>query len=311
MHKGITYHIITIVAVFTALGLGIFIGSMLNGEQLMVTQQSKLMQELGQNLTLMTKENERLKNEVKSINDQVIFKNQLIQYLYQSYADSRLSGYNVAVVITGERETYGEIKDLMQNAGANIVSVTSILDLDSIDNIEVFRSVQYGEKVELPNEEVNTTVNNFASYAAARLMYSIVSGQHTYLINQMVHLKYIEASGDYSKTVDYVIFIGPNKNGREYMELIDVPMLKVTKNKNIPSIIVEQSNSEYSAIDIFKTMGFSTVDHIDTVPGKISLLMVMEGAKGNFGIKKSSTSLLPDFSSVQSKAMDYQVEVQP
>ncbi|MDK2811362.1 MAG: Copper transport outer membrane protein MctB, partial [Petroclostridium sp.] len=40
MSKGITYHIITIVAIFSALGLGIFIGSMLNGEQLMVSHQS-------------------------------------------------------------------------------------------------------------------------------------------------------------------------------------------------------------------------------------------------------------------------------
>ncbi|MBZ4645808.1 MAG: hypothetical protein JG777_1297 [Clostridia bacterium] len=291
MSKGITYHIITIVAIFSALGLGIFIGSMLNGEQLMVSHQSKLMTELGGHLKSITQEKEALKEEISQLKNDIGLKDQLINCIFSDYVSGRLKGYNVAIVMTGDKELSEEISLLLQNAGANILSVTSIMNLYQIDSISAFNQI----KPVRDDFRLNKT-DNITTYAAESLMYSILSGKDVDFINETASKEYIEIQGDYSKMVDYIIWVGPNQNGREYINVVDIPMLNIVKKLNIPSLIVERSSSAYSAMDIFKQSGFSTIDNIDTIYGKISMLMVMKGVQGNFGTKESATSLLPKLS---------------
>mgnify|MGYP000032092654 CR=1 FL=1 len=67
MGRGITYHIITIVSVFIALGIGIFIGSMLNGEQLMMSYQTNLIHEFEKHIQVLTSENNELKSRIEQL----------------------------------------------------------------------------------------------------------------------------------------------------------------------------------------------------------------------------------------------------
>ncbi|MDK2799898.1 MAG: hypothetical protein PWP27_1411 [Clostridiales bacterium] len=290
MSKGITYHIITVVAIFTALGLGIFIGSLLNGEKLLISQQNKLMTQLGENLKSVAQENNQLKDEITKLTSELNLKNQLVNCIFQDYVNGRLDGYNIAIITTGDKEIYGEITSLLQYAGANVLSITSITNLYEIDNMSVFRHIEPNE-----NNLFTKHTNNIGTYVAKNLMYSILAGKNISFIEEMANMGYIDIQGDYSKMVDSIIWISPNKYGKEYVDLIDIPMLNIVKKLNIPSIIVEKSDSNYSAISAFKKLGFSTVDNIDTIYGKVSLLIVLKGVQGNFGIKDASNSLLPNF----------------
>ena len=85
MTKGITYHIITITAVFAALGLGILIGSLLNGEKLLSSQQTKILNQMGERLNIISKENSDLKKEVKKMSDEIASKNELIEKVFNGY----------------------------------------------------------------------------------------------------------------------------------------------------------------------------------------------------------------------------------
>ncbi|MGE4283324.1 MAG: copper transporter [Clostridia bacterium] len=289
MSRGITYHIMTIAAIFIALGLGIFIGSMLNGEQLVMNQQSKIMSEMDEHNRMMSQENRQLRGEIVALSSEILQKSKLIESIFEQYMKDRLKDYNVAIITSSGKDLCSEVKLLLQFAGANILSITSINNISNEEVINVFNENQF-ESIPIIKKEVN-----MATYAAEHLMYSILSGNNAELINHFAYMEFIDTEGDYSQMADYVIWIGPNEYGSEVMQLIDIPMLSIVKKMNIPSLVVEKSDSEYSSIDVFKNLGFSTVDNIDTIYGKIALSMVMKGVQGNFGIKDSSTSLLPDY----------------
>jgi|GEM_PF-2404268 len=67
MSRGITYHIITIVAIFTALGIGILIGSMLNGEKLITGYQTNIIGEFEKHINQLTSENNELKTRIEEL----------------------------------------------------------------------------------------------------------------------------------------------------------------------------------------------------------------------------------------------------
>ena len=294
MHKGMMYHIITVMGVFCALGIGILIGSLLNGEQLMTAQQSKLMHELGEHLNVINDEKNKLKSELGSAYQKLTFKDTVIEYLCQQYGQEQLEGYNVALVLSGEEKEVDDIKKWMTQAGANVISMTSVSNLNTTSEAGAFNDfvLNIFERIpSLPEDEYIDTV----SHAAENLIYAIITGKHTDIIYEMANMQYIEAHGEYDRQADYIVFVGPNKNGKEYVKNVDIPMLNIINQHDIPFIVVEKTNSQYSAVDIFRELGFSTVDNIDTPLGKVSMLMVFKGAQGNFGFKEASSNLLPYF----------------
>jgi|LSQX01.3.fsa_nt_gb hypothetical protein len=84
MNKGISYHIITIVAIFTSLGIGIFIGSMLNGEKFMMNQQSRLITHLEENLKIQKQENSQLKTQIGQLSKEISHQEKIIMSIYNN-----------------------------------------------------------------------------------------------------------------------------------------------------------------------------------------------------------------------------------
>ncbi len=137
MNKGIPYHILTIAGIFSALGIGIFIGSMLNGEKFMVSQQNKLMLELRQAFKIINEENEQLKYKISEMDTEEEMKDELLQTLYEDYIEGKLEGCNIAVIISSEQDDYGELQSILEEAGASISSVYTVENLK--DEVIVFR----------------------------------------------------------------------------------------------------------------------------------------------------------------------------
>ena len=70
--------------------------------------------------------------------------------------------------------------------------------------------------------------------------------------------------------------------------------MNYVKKNNIPIIVVENQETNLIDIDKYKKMGISTVDHIDTLYGKLSLISLLYGNTGNYGFKEGSQGILPE-----------------
>jgi hypothetical protein len=61
-----------------------------------------------------------------------------------------------------------------------------------------------------------------------------------------------------------------------------------------PTVAVERSGDEESSIPFFGPFDVATVDSVDLTSGKVALVFTLLGAEGNFGVKGTANSLLPE-----------------
>lgn len=66
------------------------------------------------------------------------------------------------------------------------------------------------------------------------------------------------------------------------------------RSARVPVVGIELSAADPSWIESFDSAGLSTVDSVDRLSGKVALVFALAGAEGNFGVKASADSLLPE-----------------
>jgi hypothetical protein len=74
-------------------------------------------------------------------------------------------------------------------------------------------------------------------------------------------------------------------DGLQTVEIPDVTGGEI----DLPLVGVERKDTKPSTIAFFKARDVSTVDDVDTDDGKLSLVRVLDGAVGHFGVKDSAT----------------------
>ena len=100
-------------------------------------------------------------------------------------------------------------------------------------------------------------------------------------------------NGDLQKPADYIVIAGGSRDKNNKHEVIDIPLIKEVKKLSLPLIGVETTTVENSYIELYKKEKLSTVDNVDTIIGQTSLVLVMTGKEGHYGVKKSANSLMP------------------
>ena len=56
----------------------------------------------------------------------------------------------------------------------------------------------------------------------------------------------------------------------------------------------ERTTTDPSSIGFFSDHGFASVDNVDQLPGRVALVYALGGAEGEFGVKETADTLLPD-----------------
>ena len=75
---------------------------------------------------------------------------------------------------------------------------------------------------------------------------------------------------------------------------IDAPLIAELKRRGVRVIGCEARGATLSCIPIYKAQGIPTVDHVDTLAGRLSVVFALGGADGNFGVKETADRLLPE-----------------
>jgi Copper transport outer membrane protein, MctB len=57
---------------------------------------------------------------------------------------------------------------------------------------------------------------------------------------------------------------------------------------------VETASADPSSISFFQGNDMASVDDVDLAAGRLATVLALLGAEGNFGVKGSADSLLPD-----------------
>lgn len=276
-------HLITLVAVFLALAVGISVGSaFLAGSSVERQVARGLEREFG----ALRKENEAQKAALSEMSEQLRQTSRFGRMAVPVMVQGRLSHRRVAVIQTGDYPyAMQSAVSALEYAGAEVVSVTTISNIESVNSSDRIKSaakeISGSNQVEDPQTVILDTV-------AKSIALSPEEGWMSMLEQKGI----ISRSGLYLRKVSAIVIVGGSKEGgsrRTNLRLIE--KLKAVGANCI--VGVEQCDTAVSYIADYQREGISSVDDIDLPMGQVALVFAMSGEEGSYGIKRSADRLLP------------------
>lgn len=286
MLPSMRFYIVSIVSIFAALGIGIFIGFTIDTQDFVIDQNESITQMLESQFEVLFNENQSLKENERILELENRYKDDYIEYSYNFIIKDQLKGLNVGIIETNNDYITSGIGRDLELAGANVVNVTTINN--SIINKEQLNKLFEGLNINIPKDSIETSITTITE--------SIVNGDFNSLLNALSDEDFIRTAGSYDEEIDFLILCGGSFNeSSKRINKVDKIVVDVGKKYNIPIIGIEKSNVNYSYISKYKDFDISTVDNIDMVTGKVAMILAMKGNPGNYGVKATADSVIPHY----------------
>ena len=181
MIPNIKFYVISIVAIFAALGIGIYFGFTLDAQSIIIEQREDIAAKIEERFDFLTNENQQFKLSLKELeleNDKYKY---FIDSTYEEIVKEKLTGTNIAIIETKSDYMYSGIGQILETAGANVVNVTTIAD--KIINKELLKEV-YNEL------DISISDNNLISNSIIELTKSIINGEETEFLSMLMKRVY-------------------------------------------------------------------------------------------------------------------------
>lgn len=287
------YHVVTLVAVFLALGLGIIIG--VNMGKTVNIQFEKQIQRLEDTYVKIREDQKVLQASLQSKENELNIANQFNRAILPNLITNRLLGKRIAILRTNPSVDFKEVKqfvNMLRQAGAEVTSVTSfnkpiILD----DNQLTTEIVDAFDLTMAENKELLHKVYQ-------QIAQIIINGQGSSQLIFLQNKELLQLWGDYNRGyVDTIIFWGGgNSPDTDFQKDLDLPLLDVFRKEKIVLIGVEPSFVTSTYMRLYQTKCLGTVDNVETPQGQVALVyLLLSGKKGHYGVKDTARGLLPDF----------------
>jgi len=281
----IKYLVITVISIFLALGIGILIGIQIDSQDIILEQQEITVQRMENKFDELNRINLDLQNEVKQLSAANNINENYIKNIFPDYIKNKLSGVHIIILETADEYTYTSMRQALKTAGAQVTSVTIISDkLLYMNDEEISNIMEYFAVDER---------DNIIPVILKRIAVTIAGNYNPDDIAFLIEKGIIYVNGDLQQPADYVVLAGGSSEKNNKPEIIDIPLIKELKKLSLPLVGVETTTVETSYIEIYKKQKLSTVDNVDTIIGQTSLILVINGKEGNYGVKKSAQALMP------------------
>lgn len=286
MLPSMRFYIVSIVSIFAALGIGIFIGFTIDTQDFVIDKNESITQMLESQFEVLFNENQSLKENERNLELENRYKDEYIEYSYNFIIKDQLKGLNVGIIETNNDYITSGIGRDLELAGANVLNVTTIND--SIINKEQLNKLFEDLNMSIPKDSIETSITIIGE--------SIVNGDFNSLLNALSDEDFIRTAGSYDEEIDFLIICGGSFNeSSKRINKVDKLVVDIGKKYNVPIIGIEKSNVNYSYISKYKDFDISTVDNIDMVTGKVAMILSMKGNPGNYGVKSTADSVIPPY----------------
>lgn len=277
------YHAASLAAVFLALAIGILIGVGF-GSDLVTGTAEDLERSLASDLDAAREQVNELEAALEA---QEAFAGQLVP----AVVADRLRGREVALVAFGELDEAlaADVRSALNDSGATLSEIAIVREPPNVG--EAADAVSDGRRV--PR---GTALNR----AARRTGRALTRGGPDFdRLRQALFSRYSGQPGD----IDAVVVTRQRPNGlstreQEDSERIEERMIDGMRSGrepgSMPIVGVETTATDPSSVEFFGGRDLTTVDNVDQLAGRVSLVFALGGAEGRFGVKDTADRLLPD-----------------
>lgn len=287
MHINMKYYIVSIGAIFLALGIGILVGFNLNNNEEMNKQQAAIIEQLDEEFNSIQEENDTLSSDLKNTDKKY---NALVEYVNEN-ADAlmsgSLSGKKVAVVSTyGRTENVDKLKEIVNHYDGS-VSFELIFNKEITDKELIKQAAEKtGEKFKSTEDVVN-------------YVFDIVKRGNTESLAPLEELKMIDLNSENEDIANFssVVISASSESSDPAKQFNELDKFVVSKLKSENKYVVEAqaTGAKTSYVEQYAKNKAATVDNIDEKTGVLSLVALIqdENLVGNFGRLDTASSLIP------------------
>ena len=288
MNINMKYYIVTICAIFIALGVGILVGFNLNYDQALSKQQSEVLESFNTEFESLKDKNKNLHSQIEDLNGELDTIKEFVDKNIDALTQDVLTDKNTGIILTSENNDYSEIvEDLIKKANGtvsfNIIVKDNINKEDKLSEISMSLIKTFESSSDVINyivECLNSAKNYDQLYALENL--GVIK------INNLDEKKY----QDY----DSVVLLGEltGKDAKIKFDQKEKIILNKLKENNKYLVAANQSKSDNTILKLYSENNISTIDNINEGIGKVSLtnLLKNQNVVGHYGTSDVSTEII-------------------
>ena len=275
------YHIASLVAVFLALTVGLLLGTLIVDQGILADQQEALFKSIRADVNKINDKNRELQGEVTKLRD---FQKQVLPIA----VEDRLADLSTTIVTltAGRDELVNEVAQTLALAGARTSRLA--LDMKGVD----LDGTTYAETLLDLSEEEDLAGGELEKRFWRRVAAELAGNEPVSLLDDLSAAGLLSVDATDSRSRDIVVFAADDRSlGSRDILFLDA----LAELDEVNVIAVESSDWKPSRIAAYKLRDVSTVDNVDTVPGKISLIYLLTNrdVTAHFGVKSAADTSMP------------------
>jgi hypothetical protein len=277
------YHAASLAAVFLALAIGILIGVGFGSDVVSGTAED-LESSLGSDL-------DAAQERIGELEDELDREAEFGRLAYPGLVDGRLRGREIALVALGDLDEAAadDARAALQPAGATLSEIAVVREPPDVDPaIDAARG-------DSPKPESRREGLELAARRTGRLL--LTGGRGFAELRTALLSRYSGEPGD----VDGVVVMRARPEGFSEADSARSDALEAALiegmsdvSDRVPVVGAERSDFEQSSIEFFEPLTTASVDDIDDLSGRVSLVYALGCAEGDFGVKETADALMPD-----------------
>ena len=279
------YHALSLAAVLVALVLGLLLGVVIGDEALVSSAENDLRRDLRADVR-------EAREEVAELRSEIDRRRRYEEATFAPLVADRLSGRRVALLFLNERSepVFQHVRDAVGPAGGELAFTATVripVDLEGV--AEAAAGTQYED---LPAD--TDLLDDLGRRAGIQLV------QGGRLLRALRDPLLASSSGELGPVEAVVVVRTPGDRvddpaqHRQADQLVD-GLLAGLRAQRVPVVGVEETTTEPSQIPWYREHGVASVDNVDDVAGRASLVYALSGeADGAYGVKETRDALIPD-----------------
>ncbi len=283
------YYLILLTGVFLSLGIGIAVGISLQSKDILEKQHGVLVQRLEEEFAGIRNENRQLKETLSIIEESEMKNRELYESMFNAVVRNKLNGLKVALIETGEDSDLSSLISILKVSGASIESNITFRSNLFKEDQELVEAIKIFDQREVGSDQLHSEL-------AQELMDSLIVGSYSPLIKRLNELNLIHSSVELQSSCDAIViaYSSISANRKAKIDRFTNSFIRLSMESNIPVIMVENEKTNLIDTERYRKMGVSTVHHVNTLYGKLSLVSLLYGNKGNFGYTDRYDGVLPE-----------------
>ena len=288
MNINMKYYIVTICAIFIALGVGILVGFNLNYDQALSKQQSEVLESFNTEFEALKDKNKTLQSEINDLDGNVDDLKEYIDNNIDILTQDALTDKNTGIILTSDNNDYSEdIENLILKANGTVSF--NIMIKDNISNEEKLA-------------ELSKSLNKTFKSSQDIIDYIVDSLDNTkgyeqlYALEDLGVIKINNINKGKYQAYDSVVLLGnlSGKDAKDKFNEKEKLILSDLKEKNKYLVCVNQNNEDNTILKLYSDNNISTIGNINEGIGKVSLITLLKNQNivGDYGDSDLSKKII-------------------